>query len=1501
MSHQESVKDKININSKRENKDEINVNNHENQIKIIKRTLENNTHVVIEDTKLKNITSWRKSQTKFLQNLIFNILSLGILHIISLHYPKLYLKLYCNPWPPKECDFFLVENIYGQFTLCEKIHKKSKNIHMSFNSDATKDNMTSPSLIHFNNKVEHYLTKNLTYSFKYKSMIYEYNEETSEVIPVYMNLSKMTNKGIFNFFNEGLSTDNLIKKFKDRYGKNECRINLGLSFFYFKRVEAMYLILILIIETINVFFKDLVSFIIFLGIILTLFFLEYIVTKQIIYDKYEKEYTLDGEKNKLRVKRKNKYMNGTDLFFEIKNCDLLPGDIIYLKSKDLVPCDCLILEGDCIVNESHLTGSLDILKKTSLENNNELFNYQLNKINILYHGMKIVKTISKLNEGYISVLCINTGSNTYKANQYSNILYLLERKLDYRKTYEILGEGRVKIVYMIISIVLFSALLGVIFIFSLGVSLDFHNPEIVKLFYLISIRIIFKSFMPVYFITNSIIYFMGIFHLKNENIFCFEKSKLISPSRIDTIFFSKTGILCENNFEINGYHPIYINPHRANSISYRTYKVNQYKELNSQLLKYYKGYLYKSRNDPFNQDFNLRHALRVERNQLIMDRVSKESCECTTIFLECLLSCNNIEKYNTEIFGNSIEIDIFKNMNWDIKSYRFNTNNISDKSDSSIYSNSYSYMSQSIGENKKYYYDDKFNLIDKNINDIYPNNYYKITESIKNESEMQKKPVITRLNSKFYLEQMKKKSSTNSNISEFSITPNSPNFIKKNISDSHIISYKLRIYKRFIKNGTLTSSAIVYNFITKELRFMTKGIPEEILDKCDKSTIPDNFDNVISIYRRQGFILIICACKIIDIDEYKDTNSIDDYMSNLTFCGFVTLKNKLKNEIINSIRDLRQFNCNLIISSGDNIFNCLPIGFDSSIIENKNIFAFDKEEKKNRIMISKIYSTKKVNDLEEENDKKTSNTSSYDKLSKQTLTNRIPSSPFTKPKETLMLRYVGGAFYTKARKETTKNSEDISRKQTDDDNEETNTENKKLTPNKNMRGKSFHKKYLEAKSPLENKKTRDKEVFQRNKNHSNIRNTRKEYNRSSKITPLNLAKNRYKTDNKDGTDSNTNRKFIELKNNKTIINLEKLSYYPGIFEEHEDLTNNCIYCISGRAFNFLYKNKEKKHCKLLLEKVHKYCKIFYNMSSLDKSQAIDYYREYPESCVCTIGKYQNDYDAIMTSNVGINLSPPKNTNTILCHFFAGESNILSIKKIIREGRTINENILLLKITSFFYTLILNSYILCCFMMEIEVINGQLNLLELCFLILSVTAFTVQYDTSTNSNPLIQNRKLYIYHYAAQIIGMSLFKVASVYMLREFYIDNDLLEKRHVYKIFITYYFILCIEQCFSTFFVFNYISFYRKNPLSNITFIFFNLMLFIYFIILISLNSSNYKYDFFGITDFEFNDDLIDSFDDRNRLKCFRVCALDFCASFIYSRIIYLIFDKLAKKFSQNL
>ena len=77
-----------------------------NEIHLRKRTLENNTHEVNEDKKIKRITSWRKSQNKFLKNLKYNILSFGLLHLFSLIFPKLYINLYCNPSSVKESDFF---------------------------------------------------------------------------------------------------------------------------------------------------------------------------------------------------------------------------------------------------------------------------------------------------------------------------------------------------------------------------------------------------------------------------------------------------------------------------------------------------------------------------------------------------------------------------------------------------------------------------------------------------------------------------------------------------------------------------------------------------------------------------------------------------------------------------------------------------------------------------------------------------------------------------------------------------------------------------------------------------------------------------------------------------------------------------------------------------------------------------------------------------------------------------------------------------------------------------------------------------------------------------------------------------------------------------------------------------------------------------------------------------------------------------------------------------
>ena len=69
------TKEKVKIKNKNDEKEEK-----LNEIKFLKRTLENCTHEVLEDFKLKTITSWRKSKSKFLKSLIFNFLTFGILY-----------------------------------------------------------------------------------------------------------------------------------------------------------------------------------------------------------------------------------------------------------------------------------------------------------------------------------------------------------------------------------------------------------------------------------------------------------------------------------------------------------------------------------------------------------------------------------------------------------------------------------------------------------------------------------------------------------------------------------------------------------------------------------------------------------------------------------------------------------------------------------------------------------------------------------------------------------------------------------------------------------------------------------------------------------------------------------------------------------------------------------------------------------------------------------------------------------------------------------------------------------------------------------------------------------------------------------------------------------------------------------------------------------------------------------------------------------------------------
>ena len=1491
-----------------------------NEINIIRRTLENNTHEVIEDTKLKRITSWRKSKAKFLNNLIYNILSLGLLHLISLFYPNLYIKLYCNPWPAKECDFFLVEDIYGYCSLCIKIHKKVNNNNINFSSDNKKDDISS-SLSNANTKPEYNINRNLTYSFIYKSITYEYNEETNGITPVYMNLSKMTNKGILTYFSEGLFNENLVKLFKERYGRNEYRIDTGISFLYFKRIELPSFIIILFIGVVEIILGDYFSFFIKTGVILFVFIIEYLNMKNNIFDKYKKEYTIDGESRKFKVKRK--YLlneNNNEFYTEIKNVDLLPGDIIFLKTNDSVPCDCLIIEGECMVNESSITGSLDIYKKVSLQNNNELFNYKHNKVSILLHGMKIIKTFSKTNEeGLISVLCINTGPSTYKANQLSNVVYFLERKKQYNDVYSFFGNRKIIIIIYMTASFVFSIIIACFYYLRFNNILN--EVKMGKLVYKILLRNFCKSLMSVFFITNSMLILLSTIRLRNENIICFDKSRLLNSDKINTIIFSKIGTLCQNIFEIEGYHPVHISSCKLNQIHIKNYKRNQCKEVNNQLLKYYKEYLAKSQHNSYmSQNFNPRNELRIKN----INKKNYYSYEYTALFLECLLSCNNIEKIKDGLFGNIIEVNIFDDMKWDLKIYDNNNEN------ENLYtknSNNSNYMN-----NNKYYCDDTY-LVIKQKSDIFPKNYYSITESLKLDAlnHHNKKSISN------YLTEKIKKINENELIDNSSPKDNNYsnaklNHILEDLSHTHIDSYKLRIYKKFIKDGTLNSSAIVYNFITKQLRFMVRGIPEDILDKCDENSLPENFENNILFYRKNGYIILVCATKLLNIYEYNDLNGLDYYMNDLTFCGFITLKNKLKENVKNSIVELKQLNCNLIMTSGDNEYNCLSASFDCGIIENKNVFVFDKEDKSNKVTITEIYRTKIITEATEENEDTKTNIS-YDKYSKQNLKNELKkyASPFGKSKEKILLKQNDNSpnRSSKINQKKTNSEKVLSSMQSDEQGNNNNStkikyENKINSVNKNNENKNkVNYSTLGGDSDIRllNFQTNfENNVFPRNRLYSqysrapkNKLKDKSKRKRISKVEPFSpftpkinkKLKNKLKSSIEDkdsfNINKNSNYKSYSSSKKRNLSYIEKKYYYKGIFNDNKELEENSIFCISGKLFSFLYKNKKNRECKYLLEKIHLYAKIFFYMSAIDKSLLVDFFREYKDDYVCKIGNCQNDIDSIISSNLGIYLREPKNQNTILSHFYSSNSDILCIKSIIMEGRVFTENILLLEMSSFFCTLSINSYILCCFIRNMDVIKGQLNFLEASFLVLSLLAFSGKPNNNIIPEPLARNKTLSKYYYIILFIGLLFIKMGSIYVLCSLYRTDILLwNDGYIDEIFCTYYFLLIIEHLISAILFFNCISFYKRSPFTNFYFALFLLFLVLYYIILITLNSSNFKFDFIKITVFEYSGILLDSFSDKNRFYVLVSCLFDFVGSLIYLGIINFIFSRIARYISSK-
>ena len=109
----------------------------------------------------------------------------------------------------------------------------------------------------------------------------------------------------------------------------------------------------------------------------------------------------------------------------VSSLDLVPGDIIEIPDNKILPCDVILLNGSCIMNESMLTGESVPILKIALPYNTLKFNpNDDNKNSVLFSGTLCMETRFFMKEKFpVLGLVYRTGFSTMKGQLIRSILF----------------------------------------------------------------------------------------------------------------------------------------------------------------------------------------------------------------------------------------------------------------------------------------------------------------------------------------------------------------------------------------------------------------------------------------------------------------------------------------------------------------------------------------------------------------------------------------------------------------------------------------------------------------------------------------------------------------------------------------------------------------------------------------------------------------------------------------------------------------------------------------------------------------------------------------------------------------------------------------------------------------------------------------------------------------------------------------------------------------------
>ncbi|XP_071570378.1 polyamine-transporting ATPase 13A3 [Temnothorax nylanderi] len=230
-------------------------------------------------------------------------------------------------------------------------------------------------------------------------------------------------------------------------------------------------------------------------------------------------------------------LRDTGIFENISSVELVPGDVIELpKHQATLVCDAVLLTGQCILNESMLTGESVPVIKTSLPLHHTLYDAKEYTYHTLYSGTTIIQTKYHGDQPVLARV-IRTGFLTNRGALIAAILYPPPADFKFDKDS-----------YKFIGILAFIATCGFIYTVITKVSRGILASDI-AIKALDIITIVIPPALPAAMTVGKLYAQM---RLKRAQIYCINNRVINVSGSINCVCFDKTGTLTEDGLDMWG-------------------------------------------------------------------------------------------------------------------------------------------------------------------------------------------------------------------------------------------------------------------------------------------------------------------------------------------------------------------------------------------------------------------------------------------------------------------------------------------------------------------------------------------------------------------------------------------------------------------------------------------------------------------------------------------------------------------------------------------------------------------------------------------------------------------------------------------------------------------------------------------------------------------------------------------------------------------------------------